>query len=314
MKYFAALVSFLSLAITTAIGTASIPGFPDVPEDLLKVSSEIIDTQEICTAINIYSRGYNLIGVFHLPTTQMPAGGFPTVLLFHGFRGSKYGGASHPYRKLAQKLAQNGIACIRVDMAGCGDSEGHAESIEIRTYLANGEDILAAVSNYPEVNPFRLGAAGFSLGCHTALHLASLYEPSHFTLKSLSLWAPIADGGILLKELYDQYKLNKENAAAIGKGFGIGPLPLVVRPRDIEDLLKIQDHVVANSLPTRPYILHQQGEKDDIVSLTQRSLFQKTAPGKMSFQVYQDTGHSIEDSPYFDEIMQEIITHFTRTL
>nr|WP_236574874.1 alpha/beta hydrolase [Chlamydia sp. 17-3921] len=292
-----------------------IPGFPNISEDMLQISLETEDFRETCRAINIKSGDYNLIGVLHLPTTTMPKNGYPTVVLFHGFRGNKLGGIQKLYRKLARELAYNGIACVRVDMAGCGDSEGCSNSVPIKLYLENGKDIFLTIKHYPEVDSNRLGAAGFSLGCHTAISLSKVYNPKDFVLKSLSLWAPIADGGILLKELYTQFNTNKDSASCVGKDFGLGPLPLVVCPCDIDDILCLQDHIVVNSIPyPKMRILHQQGEDDNIVSLTQQRLFKQMAPGGMTFQTYCNTGHSLENSPHSDTIIQKIVTHFLKTL
>ncbi|WP_100933962.1 alpha/beta hydrolase [Candidatus Chlamydia corallus] len=311
------LVSCLLSIATAGVSAApiQIPGFPQIPEELAQINTEVRPKQEVCLAVNIPTRNCNLIGVLHLPNTLVPEGGFPTVMLFHGFRGTKFGGLAGAYRKLGRKLAAAGIATLRVDMAGCGDSEGFADEVSVATYLRDAQTILETVKQHPDLNEYRLGVAGFSLGCHTAFELAKIYTPSTSNIKALSLWAPVADGGILLKELYESFcKHGQGDIVSIGKDFGFGPPPLILCPGDAELFIRIQDHVTANSLPTKLYILHQQGANDGLVSFTHQMLFKNTAPGRMTFTIYPNTGHNLATSPNLDIILDEIVNHFQQIL
>ncbi len=309
-KLFAFIFLFFIVANTSQAESIKIPGFPEIPESLIVINRTQTPKNEICRAVNIQSGKHNLVGTLHLPTTPMPEGGYPTVILFHGFRGSTVGGLTGPYRKLARALVESGIACVRFDMAGCGNSEGIAHEVPIQTYLRNGEDILSTVIQYPEVHPFRLGIASFSLGCHTALHLAQFYCPSQFQIRAISLWAPVADGAILFKEMYESVNDNTSIVDNLGKDFGFGTAPLVICEEDVSAFLSLQDHIVLNSLPTRIPILHLQGREDNLVSLTQRDLFKNTAPGNTEFKIYENTDHNLGTSPHMQEIIRDIVKYF----
>ncbi|EPP34304.1 dienelactone hydrolase family protein [Chlamydia ibidis] len=301
-----ALFSFL-LSTSATVEALKVPGFPEIPDSLITINTQISATTETLTAINLRSGNHNLLGVLHLPTSTMPKEGFPAVILFHGFRGSKFG----IYKRISSALAAAGIAVIRFDMAGCGDSEGIPEEIPMHTYLQNGEDIVHAVAKYPEINAKRIGLAGFSLGCHTTLHLARFYSPSKFSLRAISLWAPVADGAILFKEIYKNINGSVDLANNFfGKDFGFGSAPLVLCSEDVSYFLSLQDHIVLNSLPIKVPILHLQGLNDTLVSLTHQSLFQNTAPGNVCFKSYERTGHSIDGSPHVDTIIHDIVKHF----
>lgn len=316
MRKVAFLVSCLfSVAIGASAAPVRVPEFPQIPEDLVQIKTEVCPKQEVCLAVTIKCDDHNLIGVLHLPNTPTPEGGFPTVVLFHGFRGTKFGGLTGAYRKLGRKFAAAGIATLRVDMAGCGDSEGVAEEVPIETYLRDAQTILETVQEHPDLNAYRLGISGFSLGCHIAFELAKIYNPRDLNIKALSVWAPIADGGILLKELYENFSKHGEgDIISVGKDFGFGPPPIIVCSGDVDLLIRIQDHVTANSLPTKPYILHQQGIDDTLVSRTQQTLFKNTAPGRMTFISYPNTGHNLATAPDLDMILDQIVSHFQRTL
>ncbi|BAE81162.1 conserved hypothetical protein [Chlamydia felis Fe/C-56] len=311
MRKLSAFISlFFIIANTSHAAAIKVPGFPEIPDSLLVINETKTPKDEICRAVNVQSGEHNLVGTLHLPTTPMPKDGYPTVILFHGFRGNKVGGLTGSYRKLSRSLAQAGIASVRFDMAGCGDSEGITTEVPIKTYLRNGEDILFSITQYPEVNPRRLGIAGFSLGCHTAFHLARFYSPKQFQIRAISIWAPVADGAILFKEMYESIKDNSTVVDNIGKDFGFGPAPLVICEEDVKDFLSLQDHIVLNSLPTRIPILHLQGLEDNIVSLTQRDLFKNTAPGNTRFNTYDNTDHNLGSSPHLKMIINDMVEYF----
>ncbi|WP_117274770.1 alpha/beta hydrolase [Chlamydia poikilotherma] len=315
MRKLSAFISlFFIIANASYAEPIKIPGFPEIPDTLLIINKTKTPKNEICRAINIQSGEHNLVGTLHLPTTPMPEDGYPTVILFHGFRGNTVGGLTGSYRKIARSLAQAGIASVRFDMAGCGNSEGIATEVPIKTYLRNGEDILYTVTQYPEINPRRLGIAGFSLGCHTAFHLASFYRPNQFQIRAISIWAPVADGAILFKEMYEAVKNNTNIVDNLGKDFGFGPAPLLVCEEDVKDFLSLQDHIVLNSLPVRIPILHLQGLEDNLVSLTQRDLFKNTAPGNTEFKTYENTDHNLGSSPHLAVIINDIVEYFQSIL
>lgn len=312
------LASFLCLLSSSCFAApVEVPGFPAIPETYLTITEDKVAPQERCRSVNVVSCGYNLVGVFHTPTTPMPQGGYPTVIFFHGFRGNCFG-SDGVYRELAQLLASNGIAVARFDMAGCGSSEGCCDQIPARTYLRNGEDILAAVSEYPEVNPHRIGIAGVSLGCHTTIHLASTYKPRKYTIQAISVWAPVADGIILLKEICATIGLSTladpSAASGVGQAFGFKHLPIRLCREDIDFFLGIQDHVLLLSLPRRIPILHQHGLDDRVVSMAHQRLFLGAAPTQMLFKIYANTAHDIASSPFRSQVLQDILTHFKTNL
>lgn len=289
-----------------------IPGFPEIPESLITIRDYDLPKIDRCRAINIQSGENNLIGVLHLPLTPQPAKGFPLVILFHGFRGCKTGGTKPIYKMISKELAKMGIASVRVDMAGCGDSEGSTLAIPISTYLQNGLDILQEVSSYPEIDNQRIGIAGFSLGCHTTCYLASMAY-SYCKIQAISIWAAIADGGLLCKEAYDRVA-DSNFVNNVGKNFGFGPPPLILNQEDVSSFLSIQDHILLNSLPRPLHILCLHGTDDTIVSLSHKDLFARISPQNMQFLTYDNTGHSIGTSPHMDSIISDIVSHFQKHL
>src|SRR3972149_7374442 len=63
------------------------------------------------------SEGQLISGMLHIPVTEDP----PCVIASHGLLSSK---SSEKYIALGERLSENGIAMLRFDFRGVGESEG----------------------------------------------------------------------------------------------------------------------------------------------------------------------------------------------
>lgn len=137
-------------------------------------------------AITFQVDGKNLMGVWHTPGREgSPAQGssFPAVLFLHGFTGTKV----EPHRifvKMARELAKSGIASLRFDFRGSGDSEGELQEMTILTEVADAHAALNFAFSQKGVNG-RMGVIALSLGAVVAASLSK-----HPRIDSLVLWAP----------------------------------------------------------------------------------------------------------------------------
>ena len=101
--------------------------------------------------------------------TTQPAGGWPLVVFLHSFEGERneQGG----FATIAHELAERGIASIRMDMAGSGDSE---EPFTENHLTSMYTDALAAIefakATYP-IDENEIGVFGFDMGGRVALHM-----------------------------------------------------------------------------------------------------------------------------------------------
>ncbi|WP_019119965.1 alpha/beta hydrolase family protein [Brevibacillus massiliensis] len=131
-------------------------------------------------------QGQKMIGVLHLPDASAAG---PAVVFAHGFLGVK----SAPHRlfvKMARALTRQGIACLRFDYIGSGDSEGDFSEV---TITGEVNDLIDAISHMAVLKEYRvqeLGLIGYSLGgC-----VASLAAPAApIPVTGLVLWAPVSD-------------------------------------------------------------------------------------------------------------------------
>lgn len=127
-------------------------------------------------------------------TVQMPnklsrGDTVPLVVLCHGFTGNRDGDGH--FGPLAEDLAEEGIASVRLDFAGCGDS---TEPYTAYTLDNMAADVNAVIGYMKQEYNIRGATAlvGHSMGGR----LASLYPQQKGGIAALVLWSPANGAGL----------------------------------------------------------------------------------------------------------------------
>ena len=122
--------------------------------------------------VTVAAKGFNLAGTLLLPKIGKPP--YPAVITITGSGQEtrdehlplpgleKY----RPFRQIAEALASRGIAVLRVDDRGVGESKG-AETLKLSTSADFADDVRAQVAylrGRREVNPRRIALVGHSEG------------------------------------------------------------------------------------------------------------------------------------------------------
>ena len=124
--------------------------------------------------------GLRIAGVLHRPPTTNP----PVVIGSHGLFSN---GDSPKQIALAEALNASGIAYLRLDHRGCGQSEGQFDAVT--TLEGRVRDLIAAARALEDRReaPPALGLFGSSLGGATCLAAAPVLSPA----RMVSLAAPV---------------------------------------------------------------------------------------------------------------------------
>ncbi|HNP63986.1 MAG TPA: alpha/beta fold hydrolase [Woeseiaceae bacterium] len=136
----------------------------------------------------IPSRGISIPVTFVSPVATGDEA-FPLVVMAHGHGGTRH--ESGGYKDVAARLAEIGIASIRMDFPGCGDSRESFIENNVSNMLA---DILASrdfAINQPGIDRNRVGLFGFSMGGRLVLLLGDRNKE----FKAIATWAPAASNG-----------------------------------------------------------------------------------------------------------------------
>ena len=114
---------------------------------------------------------------------------FPLVILLHGHGGTRHEAGG--YTRVAQGIANHGIASIRMDFPGCGDSLEGFENNNLTNMIADIQSSKSHALKTLNIDQSRLGLLGFSMGGRLALTLGTT-NPDY---RAIGLWAPDAEAG-----------------------------------------------------------------------------------------------------------------------
>jgi len=143
-----------------------------------------------------HNDGQLIAGTLHLPDGPGP---HPGVIFCHGFTGHK--GETHfLFVKASQALASRGIASLRFDFRGSGESEGEFVDMTASAEISDARCALSKLAGVPEVDRKRLGVVGLSLGGLVAACTAGR-EPN--MVKSVVLWSAVAESMLMKRTTAD---------------------------------------------------------------------------------------------------------------
>jgi uncharacterized protein len=135
--------------------------------------------------------GRGLVGTLSLPpATPRP----PVVLMLPGFTNDKDGFILPPtgtglFAHMAQRLAARGIASLRIDFHGSGESEGPWEETTTTSQIHDAVLAFDYLQTLTTVDVTRVAILGHSQGGLVGGHLAALRPEA----SSVVLWAPVID-------------------------------------------------------------------------------------------------------------------------
>ena len=136
-----------------------------------------------------------LRGMLHIPDTTKEEK-FPGVILYHGFSGNR----TEPgfmFVRFSRLLADNGIASVRFDFLGSGESDRSFTDMTISGEVDDASSILDYFRSLDMIDEDRIIILGLSMGGSVAGYLAGS-RPSD--LKALVLWAPAGEFRLLIEK------------------------------------------------------------------------------------------------------------------
>ncbi len=149
-----------------------------------------------------------IVGTVVEPQAEGPV---PAVLMLHGFA-SVRDEVGEMYKNLAAELGKRGIASLRIDFRGWGESAGDMVASTVPGQVEDAATAYTYLTTLEFVDPARIGLIGFSMGGAIAITSAG-ENPDWY--QSLVLWSTSVDlGASFLEELGQD---NFDTAAAEGQ-------------------------------------------------------------------------------------------------
>jgi dienelactone hydrolase len=152
----------------------------------MRIADNRADNCEVVMEMQVSfpSEGEPVLGVLHLPDST-PA---PGIIMCHGFTGHK-AEAHRLFVGAARDFCRHGLAVLRFDFRGSGDSAGEFREMTLSREITDARTALGFLASRPEVDADRLGVLGLSFGGCVAACLAGRDE----RVRALVLWAAVAN-------------------------------------------------------------------------------------------------------------------------
>lgn len=163
--------------------------------------------------IFIKNEGRDIPATFVLPSGE---GKFPLVVMHHGFAGSRQ--ESGGFERIAEALAKEGIASIRFDFAGCGDSKTPYTEYNFTNNKSDSKACLNYALENEKIDKDQIGILGYSMGGRISILLTQEDNP----YKAMALLAPAAftSDTDAIKEAESNYKEAQKTGSIKLEWFG----------------------------------------------------------------------------------------------
>lgn len=204
-------------------------------------------------SVVLENEGQKIFGVLHCPIGVSKP---PVVLMCHGLAGDKTG-KYRLYVILSKTLASLGIASLRIDFRGSGDSEGDFADMTLESEVSDAIKGLEYLYKLPKIDNKRIGIFGRSLGGSVALMAARRYDH----VKSLVTWAPLSDGDQWKEQWQKIHSPDVTEDQRLATMRVNGQIPGY---NFFQELFKMRMEDELEALHDIP-LLHIHGEKDGIV-------------------------------------------------
>jgi alpha-beta hydrolase superfamily lysophospholipase len=206
--------------------------------------------------IRTISEGKKIYGILHLPRNPSP----PCVIASHGLFSSK---DSEKFVEIGEFFSAQGIAVIRYDHQGCGESEGDLSATTASSRIKDLDAIVELAVHHPLLGE-RIGLLGSSMGGFISIFKGA----ADLRVKALALWATPSHLG-------DKREVEDAENPPLGEAF--------YRDLGQYDARKAIEHV-GNCL-----ILH--GEADELVPIAQAGGLYASARSPKHLEVFPDGDH-----------------------
>jgi uncharacterized protein len=256
-------------------------------------------------AITLENHGEKMFAILHRP---LHAKRVPAIVICPGFAGTKCG-KFRMFVTLGKELAKQGIAVLRFDYRGSGDSEGEFQDITLEGKKSDTLKWLDFLQNDPQIDPERLGLLGRSLGGVIAILTARHFQ----AIKSMVLWAPVFKSDPW-RELWEMFKSNKQPDRS--KQEILGSLPFrVPNVEFLHQFFKLDLEKDLHELKHIP-LLHIHGEKDQLVKIEHAKDYEKARIGldNTRFLTLPRSDHDFSDVQEQAVAIQETCQWYLQTL
>ena len=232
-------------------------------------------------AIELERDGMIMRGMLHRP--ENVENKVPMVLIFHGFTGNKME-PHFIFVKLSRRLEQLGLASMRFDFIGSGESDGDFKDMTLSGEIKDAEAILEFAKTLDWVDRDNIYVVGLSMGGAVASVLAGQHSDD---VARLCLWAPAGNMPQLIEHRVNELKASEVvdddyehydlGGLLLGRGF-------------VEDIKTLDIYELAS--PYRGEVLIIHGDKDESVPLSASHRYMEIYGESAELHVIEGADHT----------------------
>jgi len=150
------------------------------------------------------SDGLNIQALLTKPNGEEPQGGWPAIVLVHGYIPPTQYVTTERYSDHVDYLARNGFVVLKIDLRGHGDSEGQPGGGYFGSdYVIDTLNAYAALQSTDFVNPEKIGLWGHSMAGNILMRSLAARP----TIPAIVIWA----GAVYSYEDQRKYGINDQS-------------------------------------------------------------------------------------------------------
>lgn len=245
-------------------------------------------------AVEIQSKELTLRGMLHIP--DKVTGKVPMVCIFHGFTGNKME-PHFIFVKLSRMLESKGIASLRFDFSGSGESDGNFVDMTISKELEDAKAILDYAKSLDFVDTRKIGIVGLSMGGAVASMLAGDRKED---IQSLCLWAPAGNMAELIMRGRSEGDIEKMRKTGFWDVGG-----LLVGTEFLNDVLSLDIFGKAADYDKNVLLLH--GDQDQSVPFSTSEKYLEIYGTQAVLHTIKGGDHTFNSKNWEDEVLDYTI-------
>ena len=240
------------------------------------------------------SRGI-LRGMLHLPD-EAKNKKYPGVVLYHGFSGDRRE-PGFMFVRFSRLLANYGIASVRFDFYGSGESDG---SFEEMTFSGEAEDasiILDYFKSHEKIDENNITLLGLSMGGALAGYLAGKRSSE---INGLVLWSAAGE----MRLFIDNREKQMQNGEITGNILDINGL--LLGEEFINDVRSVNILETTAAYTGKVLIVHGTG--DTVVPVAVSEAYLDIFKSGANRVLVDNADHTFKGIPWIDELFKESLS------
>ncbi|WP_105974289.1 alpha/beta hydrolase family protein [Streptomyces geranii] len=246
--------------------------------------------------------GLTLRSTLHIPDGP-PESRWPTVVFVHGFTSNRI--ELPNFVAMSRLLEANGIASVRFDLSGHGESDGDFFDVTITGEIAETRAVLRTVRTFDFADPERIGLVGMSMGGV----VAGIAAGEETGIGALCLWSPAA---VAPFEIGSGYLKGRALAPEIAEKGYVDADGHRMSAALVKDIAALDVYGRSSAYAGPVHILH--GDNDDIAPLEYALRYLDHYDGNAQVEIVEGADHGWGTVPHRTTLHRSTLRFLQRHL